>query len=122
MLLSDYRPCPTLATKVTPIAMPRYPVIDAHNHLGEEFGDGWINRPISELLDTLAQANVQFFVDLDGGWGEEILQQHLNKLKAAAPDRFAVFGGVNWAAWPEHGDHFGEWAAGRLRAQVAWGA
>ncbi|MBN1994651.1 MAG: amidohydrolase family protein [Anaerolineae bacterium] len=122
MLLSDYRPCPTLTANVTPIATPRYPVIDAHNHLGEEFGDGWINRPVSELLDALTQANVRFFVDLDGGWGEEVLQQHLDKLKAAAPDRFAVFGGINWSAWSEHGDGFGEWAAGRLRAQVAWGA
>lgn len=122
MLLSNYRPRPTLNAKVTSITQPRFPVIDAHNHLGEEFGGGWINRPLPELLDILAQANVQFFVDLDGGWGEEILQQRLDKLKSAAPDRFAVFGGVNWSAWPEHGDHFGEWAATRLRAQVAWGA
>ena len=122
MLLSDYRPRPALTTKVTPITRPRFPVIDAHNHLGEEFGGGWIHRSVSELLDTLAQANVQHFVDLDGGWGEDILQQHLDKFKAAAPEHFSVFGGVNWAAWPEHGDGFGDWAANRLRAQAAWGA
>jgi predicted TIM-barrel fold metal-dependent hydrolase len=61
-------------------------------------------------------------VDLDGGWGEEILQRHLDHFKAAAPERFCIFGGVNWAAWPEHGDRFGEWAADRLRTQVGWGA
>jgi len=122
MLLKDYRPRPALVTKTTHIIQPRFPVIDAHNHLGDEFGRGWCHRPVAELLDRLDQADVRVYVDLDGGWGEEILRQRLDKYKAAAPERFCIFGGVNWAAWPEHGDHFGEWAARRLREQAGWGA
>jgi predicted TIM-barrel fold metal-dependent hydrolase len=122
MLLSDYHPQPALHTKVTTVTKPRFPVIDAHNHLGEEFGGSWITRPVDELLDVLDEAEVQLIVDLDGGWGEEVLHQHLDKFKAAAPERFRIFGGVNWAAWPEHGERFGEWAAERLRAQVTRGA
>jgi predicted TIM-barrel fold metal-dependent hydrolase len=122
MLLTDYRPRPVLATKVTPITKPRFPVIDAHNHLGPEFGGGWSERPAAELLEALDQADVRVYVDLDGGWGEEILQHRLDKFKVAAPERFRIFGGVNWSAWPEHGDRFGEWAAARFRQQVAWGA
>lgn len=122
MLLTDYRPQPALTTRITAIARPRFPVIDAHNHLGDEFGGGWSHRPVEELLAALDEANVRIYVDLDGGWGEEILHHRLDKFKAAAPERFCFFGGVNWAAWPEHGDRFGEWAAARLRAQAAQGA
>jgi len=121
MLLSDYHPRPTLVTPTTAILKPRFPVIDAHNHLSADFG-GWDKRLVSELLDLLDEANVRIYVDLDGGWGEDILRAHLDHFKAAAPERFCVFGGVNWGAWQEHGADFGEWAAARLRAQAALGA
>jgi len=71
------------------------------------------------LLD---EANVEQYVDLDGGWGEEILQQHLDHFKQQAPERFRMFGGVDWDAWQDHGNQFAEWAAGRLHRQAAWGA
>ena len=122
MLLENYCPKSALQTKTTQVTKPRFPVIDAHNHLSGTFGGGWDQRPVQELLDLLDEAGVQTYVDLDGGWGEEILQKHLDYFKNAAPDRFVVFGGVNWSAWPEHGDHFAEWAAGRLRLQKDWGA
>jgi len=55
-------------------------------------------------------------------WGEEILQKHLDKLKQASPERFVVFGGVDWKAWAELGGQFPEAAAQRLRVQAGWGA
>lgn len=122
MDLRDYRPQPKLVTKHTPVDRPRFPVIDAHNHLAEPFGGGWDKKPVSALLDALDEAGVVGYVDLDGGWGETILQAHLDHFKAAAPERFQVFGGVDWSQWPEHGDRFGEWAASRLRVQARWGA
>lgn len=121
LFLSEFQPQPKLVTKVTHIEKPGFPVIDAHNHLGE-FGGGWDQRPVNEILDALDMADVRVYVDLDGGWGEDILHQHLDKFKAAAPERFVVFGGVDWNAWAVHGDHFGEWAAKQFRAQVARGA
>ena len=122
LALRDYRPQPCLVVPETPVERPRYPVIDAHNHLGEPFGGGWDKRPAAELLQVLDEAGVRLLVDLDGGWGEEVLKRHLDHFRAAAPERFRVFGGVDWSAWPEHGDGFAEWAAGRLRQQAAWGA
>jgi predicted TIM-barrel fold metal-dependent hydrolase len=122
MLLENYRPRSMLVVKETRVEQPRYPVIDAHNHLGEDFGGGWIHRPVAELLDVMDMVNVRVLVDLDGGWGEEILHAHLDHFKAAAPERFRIFGGVDWSQWPEQGDRFGEWAAGRLRAQAQRGA
>lgn len=122
MELSDFAPIPTLVTRQTVISRPRFPVIDAHQHLGAEFGGGWDRRPVAELLDVLDEAGVTLLVDLDGGWGEEILNAHLRYFKEAAPERFQMFGGVDWAAWPDHGNRFGEWVATRLRAQAARGA
>jgi predicted TIM-barrel fold metal-dependent hydrolase len=122
MLLSDFRPRPKLVTKVSTVTQPRFPVIDAHNHLAEPFGGGWDKRPVGELLDQLDAANVRVYVDLDGGWGEAILDAHLRHFKEAAPERFRIFGGVDWSQWPAHGDRFGEWAAARFKQQAARGA
>jgi predicted TIM-barrel fold metal-dependent hydrolase len=120
--LQDYVPVSQLVSQVTQVEKPRFPVIDAHNHLGEEFGGNWVGRPVSELLDVLDQSGVRVLVDLDGGWGEHILENHLDHFKQAAPERFMHFGGVDWSTWSEQGDHFGEGAADRLHAQVLRGA
>jgi predicted TIM-barrel fold metal-dependent hydrolase len=122
LLLTDYMPESKLIVKETPVMQPRFPVIDAHNHLGDVLGLDWPDRPVQELLDALDEAHVKVYVDLDGGWGEDILNQHLDHFKAAAPERFCVFGGVDFFKWEEHGDKFGEWAARQFRAQVARGA
>lgn len=122
LALQDFKPIPKLVTRVTRISRPRFPVIDAHNHLSLEGFGGWDKRPVSQLLDILDEADVRVYVDLDGGWGEDILETHLDHFKAAAPERFRVYGGVAWEKWAEHGDKFGEWAADRLRKQSARGA
>ena len=125
MQLSDFRPQPRLVVPETTITRPRFPVIDAHNHLGDFAGidwDGWHQRAAVELLDILDEAGVDTYVSLDGGWGEAKLRRDLDHFKAVAPERFVVFGGVDWLAWPDHPHDFGEWSAERLRAQVAWGA
>ena len=122
MLLERYRPKSQLVAGTTLLQKPRFPVIDAHNHLGEAFGGGWDRKPLDELLDRLDQAGVTHYVDLDGGWGEDILDRHLEHFKSKAPKRFTIFGGVDWSRWKEMGDAFPDWAAARLGAQKARGA
>jgi hypothetical protein len=119
LLLEDYQPRPQLRVQETPVLKPRYPVIDSHNHLAEPFGGG-DKRPVGE--HDLPTPPMCVYVDLDGGWGEDILHRHLDHFKAAAPERFRIFGGVDWPAWLEHGDRFGEWAAQRFRLQAQRGA
>lgn len=121
MELAAYQPKPTLVTKQTIIEKPRFPVIDAHNHL-ELLGGDWVNRPLSELLDTMDEAGVKAIVDLDGAFDENYPRTHLEKFKAKAPERFVIFGGVNFDRWHEFGDRFGEWAAQQIHAQVRDGA
>lgn len=122
MLLQNFRPRSQLVTKTTLVEKPRFPIIDAHNHLAEPFGGGWDKKPLAELLAQLDEAEVAHYVDLDGGWGEDLLQAHLDYFKAPVPERFRIFGGVDWSKWPELGDSFPEYAARRLEAQKAWGA
>ncbi len=122
MLLKDFHPQSKLVTRTTHVERPRFPVVDAHNHLAEPFGGGWDQKPLSKLLDRLDEAGVTHYVDLDGGWGEEILGSHLDYFKNAAPERFQIFGGVEWFRWRKMGGAFPEWAAKRLRIQKERGA
>jgi predicted TIM-barrel fold metal-dependent hydrolase len=122
MLLESYRPRSCLVSKSTPVIKPRFPVVDAHNHLGEEFGGGWTQRPVEELIEVLDQAGVSLYVDLDGGWGEDVLIAHLEKFKKTQPERFKVFGGVNWDMWKSLGEGFPDMAAERLTVQKKYGA
>lgn len=122
MLLRDFQPRPKLVVNTSLIPRPCCPVIDAHNHLAEPFGGGWDKRPLAELLDVLDEAGVRCYVDLDGGWGESILKDHLKRFRTHAPERFIHFGGVDWSQWAQHATSFGEWAAARLRLQAQWGA
>jgi predicted TIM-barrel fold metal-dependent hydrolase len=121
ILLKYFIPRSQLLVPATTISTPRFPVIDAHNHLGETFGGGWCHRPIDELLQVMDEAGVRIVVDLDGGWGETILEQRLEKYKSVIPDRFCFFGGVDFSTWSMHGKHFPEWAASRIKAQAARG-
>lgn len=121
MQLKEYTPRTQLVTPQHLPQQPKFPVIDAHNHLFE-FGGGWDAKPARELIDRLKQCGVRGYVDLDGGWGEDILEKHLKLFKEPYPDTFQIYGGVNWAKWPEMGAEFPEWAAERLRVQVAKGA
>jgi len=120
--LGKFIPQSKLSVKETHPLRPAFPVIDVHNHLGETFGGGWNQKPVAELLGVMDAVDVRLLVDLDGGWGEAILNERLEKYKSSAPERFCFFGGVNWGVWPEHGDRFGEWAATRLQSQARRGA
>ncbi len=122
MKLEDFKPRSKLVTKTTLVYKPRFSVIDAHDHLAEPFGGGWDQKPLNELLDLLDEAGVIHYVDLDGGWGEDILHRHLDYFKAKAPERFQIFGGVDWSKWESMGDGFADWAAGRLKVQKEAGA
>lgn len=122
LMLREFKPEAKLVVKRTDVQAPRFPVVDAHIHLSSPFGGNWVEKPVQELLDVMDAARVTAVVDLDGGWGEGILDKHLAHFKEKAPERFVHFGGVDWSQWATQGDAFGHWAAERFRQQVKRGA
>jgi len=118
--LEKFRPIPQLVRKSTHINRPKFPAVDAHNHLGEIWGTAY-DLSLDEFCGRLDEAGITHYVDLDGGWGEEILIKHLEYFQPRA-ERFFVFAGVDWDKWQEMGDDFPAYAAHRLEVQKSWGA
>ena len=117
LLLADFRPRSSLRVQVHEVRRPRYPVVDAHNHLGAAFGGDWAARPTAELIATLDEAGVEMIVDLDGGQGDA-LSAEIDRWQAAYPDRVAVFAGLDYDGWAAD-PAFGETEAARLRDSAA---
>ena len=120
LALVDHRPRQALRVAGHRVPRPRFPVIDAHNHLGTPFGGDWPSRSAEELAAVMDAAGVERLVDLDGGWGEG-LRREIACWQAALPGRVAVFAGLDPASWVAD-PRFGETEAARLRDGVAAGA
>ncbi|HKG55778.1 MAG TPA: amidohydrolase family protein, partial [Candidatus Limnocylindrales bacterium] len=117
--LSDFRPRTSLRVPAHEVRRPRYPAIDAHNHLGSAFGGEWATRPPEELIAALDACGVETIVDLDGGHGDALTAE----IERWAPykDRVVVFAGVDYDSWARD-DDFGESEARRLRDSAERGA
>jgi len=117
--LVDFVPTSQLVVPEHLVEKPRYPVIDAHNHLWTRDGRD-LAEYARELLEVMELAGVQMIVDLTNAWGDE-LQAHLEAYQNPYPDRFSVFACVDWTRLQTEAD-FGQWAARSLADSVARGA
>ncbi|MCA9836300.1 MAG: amidohydrolase [Trueperaceae bacterium] len=122
LYLSEFKPKAQVVVKETLVETPRFPVIDAHIHLSSGFGGKWRDKPLEDLLEAMDRSKISKVIDLDGGWGEDILDANLAYFKEKAPERFVHFAGVDWEKWAELGNAFPEYAVKRLRAQASRGA
>jgi predicted TIM-barrel fold metal-dependent hydrolase len=120
LTLAEYRPRTSLRVVAHEVRRPKFPVVDAHNHLGAAFGGEWATRPPDELIATLDEAGVEMVVDLDGGQGDA-LSAEIEWWQAAYPDRVAVFAGLDYDSWASD-PAFGEAEAHRLRESAGRGA
>jgi len=118
--LADFRPRSCLRVEAHEVLRPRFPVVDAHNHLGPVFGGDWSEREAGELHATLDDSGVETLVDLDGGHGDALSRQ-VDRWVSPDPSRVLVFAGLDYAGW-ERDRAFGETEARRLRDSAARGA
>jgi predicted TIM-barrel fold metal-dependent hydrolase len=118
--LADFCPRSQLRAPRHLVPRPRFPAIDAHNHLGAAFGGDWTGRTASELADTLDAAGIEALVDLDGGSGE-VLRHEIERWQSPLSGRVAVFAGLDYESWAAD-ERFGESEAARLRDGVGAGA
>lgn len=117
MLLKDFVPRTSLKLAHHEIERPRFPMIDAHNHLGSSF-PGVRDLPTSQVIDVLDACGVEAIVDLDGGQDAD-LSAEVDRWRAT--ERVLVFAGLDYRMWAT--DHrFGEVEAQRLRESVDRGA
>jgi predicted TIM-barrel fold metal-dependent hydrolase len=120
LALEAFVPQQMLRTPVHRVPRPRFPAIDAHNHLGAAFGGDWPNRTAGDLAAEMDAAGVERIVDLDGGWGDA-LRREIERWQSALPGRVAVFAGLDYAGWSSDVE-FGATEAARLRDGVGVGA
>lgn len=118
--LTDFRPRSSARVPAREVYRPRFPVIDAHNHLRPPFGGDWSTRPSDELIATLDEAGIETLVDLDGGQGVD-LSREIERWQTPHPDRVAVFAGLDYPSWASD-SAFGDTEARRLRESAARGA
>src|SRR5690242_14247730 len=112
-------PKSSLMVSESEISTPRFPAIDAHNHLGPSFCGDWPNRPLQELVDLLDRADIRNIVNLDGGFSDHFYRE----MERWSPlgDRVLVFTGVGWRRLASFAD-LGERAAAELELAVKSGA
>lgn len=118
--LADYHPRTRLRVPAHRVDRPRWPAIDAHNHLGPVFGGQWPGRSPDELAATLDEAGIETLVDLDGGQGDD-LSREIDRWRTPGRDRVVVFAGLDYTSWAND-PAFGETEAHRLHDSVARGA
>jgi len=112
-------PQPMLVVEKHEVLKPRFPAIDAHNHLGPFFGGDWRNRPCTELAHLLDEAGIETIVDLDGGFDDHFYRE-MDKWSPLR-DRVLVFTGVGWKRLATSPD-LGHRAAAELEMAVQAGA
>jgi len=85
--LSDFTPVSQLKTAAHSIDQPLFPVIDYHNHL-----DGMLPGDVLRVMDV---CGVEKIVNITMQVGESAIA-NINRLRRAAPDRFATIGWMDW--------------------------
>lgn len=116
--LRDWEPRSMMVTKATAVDRPRFPVIDVHNHLGGG-KDRLTPEVVARYLAEMDAAGVQTVVNLDGGWGERLVET-VQALDMAHPGRFLSFALVNFDGIDDEG--WSRREAERLEASFRAGA
>jgi predicted TIM-barrel fold metal-dependent hydrolase len=128
LLLKDYMPHSLLVTEEHVVEKPKFPAVDAHNHLGfptDAFGETVAGEgtertaDVGKLVETMDRCGITAICNLTGRWGDD-LKRLLDRYEGGFPGRFYTFANVDWSRVNEPG--FGEWAAAQLGESVRAGA
>lgn len=76
LMLSEYQPISQCVTNETPIYTAKYKVIDIHQHLGKlVLGNDYKQTyNLSNYRKELESLNIHHVVNLDGVWGDEMIE------------------------------------------------
>jgi len=99
LLLQDYNPISMMTVKETEVLKPKFPVFDAHTHIGalqpKELGAPLFAEPkdLDSIIEALKEAGVFGIINLKMFWGEA-LKAHLKSLEKYG-DFIRTFGSVD---------------------------
>ena len=110
--LLDWEPRSQMIVKETEIILPRFPVIDIHNHL-RNLGK------TEEYLEEMNKAGVWMCVSLDGYSRDDFYKKHLQVSHSVSRERFIIFFSPDFSKIDEPG--FGEKEAKKLEEAVKMG-
>ena len=111
--LSDFHPRCMLTTPQHEIQLPRFPVIDYHNHL-----DAQDPRQMLEIMDA---CGIEHMVSITMKIGDEALAM-LERYRAADSSRFSTIGWMDWTGIDGDFDAFLSASLDRLERLVEHGA
>jgi predicted TIM-barrel fold metal-dependent hydrolase len=94
--LKDWNPQSMLKVKETHLDKALYPVVDAHNHLGD-------GRHAARFIKEMDAAGVQTVVNLDGGRSPERVARALKNLDEAYPGRFLTYALIDFKDFDDPG-------------------
>ncbi|MHB1318072.1 MAG: amidohydrolase family protein [Anaerolineae bacterium] len=117
LLARDMIPRSEAVTAAHDVLAPRYPVIDAHNHLRIPHSDP--SGYVGDLVRELDGVHVETVVNLSGGYGDQ-LTRSLDAYDRAYPGRFATFCSVDWSDVGTTG--WADRTCAQMRRDVAAGA
>lgn len=130
LLLKDYRPKPLLNVPAHVPQKPRFPVIDAHNHLFGELAP-------EKLIEVMDAAGVRVWVNVTGNTTLPLVDNtytiarrpidvFLENYVRRYPGRFAAFTMSDFAQWDDpvllRDDRFADRSIAHLEEDVAQGA
>lgn len=111
--LLDWQPRSQMVVKETRLLKPKFPVIDMHNHLGEE-------DLARQYLEEMDKAGVWKVVSLDANSANNAYKEHIRVYHGLSAERFLIFFRPDFSGIDEPG--FGEHEAQKLADAVRLGA
>lgn len=91
ILLSDFKPMPTLVNKNRPIYKSKFQAIDCHFHLAD-----LKHMSAEQLVDSMDNLGIKKIINLDGYPHQ--FEKYKSEFVDKHPDRFVMFTIVNWFA------------------------
>ena len=85
--LSEFDPVCMLTTPRHEVPLPRFPVIDYHNHLDAQ--------DPRQVLETMDACGIEHVVNITMKVGEEALAM-IERYRSAGPNRFSTIGWMDW--------------------------
>ncbi len=120
--LAQFEPQSQLVVDEHHVDRPRFPAIDAHNHLSyhaEEIQEpAWQLHSPAELIEAMDRQNIRAIVDLDGS--ADRLPRAVERYRTAYPARVAILALLDWSVCTER--HWPELLARQLSEALARGA